>query len=551
MTTRRFLVFVGLWLLALVASSRQVSTQFETPNRAFHNTTPFRLEGRHQTVACEACHVKGQYAGTPTTCFQCHWVRRKDDRYQLRLGSECESCHRPTSWTAVRFNHAAVGGVPLGANHQTIACDSCHTDGQFTTATADCVSCHRRDYQAAANPNHVSAGFPTTCESCHRPGDAVWQSSGAGGGFSHAAVFPLVGVHATATCQSCHKNSIYKGTSRDCVGCHQANYNGTRNPNHASAGFPTTCDSCHRPTDPSWVGNGATTNFNHNAVFALVGTHATLQCASCHLNNTYRGTARDCAGCHLPRYNATAAPNHVAAGFPTTCESCHRATDASWQNGGGGGFNHGAVFTLVGTHAAQACTACHRNNTYRGTPRDCVGCHLPRYNATTAPNHPAAGFPTTCESCHRATDARWTGVTFNHSPFFALQGVHATQACASCHRGNVYRGTPRTCVGCHLPRYNATASPNHVAAGFPTTCESCHRSTDSLWSQGRFTHTQFPLAGRHNVPCAQCHTTANNYRVFSCTTCHTRSETDSEHRGRNGYVYESNACYSCHPDGRE
>ncbi|MBP1607762.1 MAG: hypothetical protein H6Q08_3136, partial [Acidobacteria bacterium] len=26
---------------------------------------------------------------------------------------------------------------------------------------------------------------------------------------------------------------------------------------------------------------------------------------------------------------------------------------------------------------------------------------------------------------------------------------------------------------------------------------------------------------------------------------------DSEHSGRAGYRYESNACYSCHPQGRE
>ncbi|MGE3704005.1 MAG: cytochrome c3 family protein [Vicinamibacterales bacterium] len=549
MTTKRFLVFVGLWLVALAASVREVSTQFDTPNRAFHNATAFRLEGRHLNVACEACHINGQYAGTPNTCFQCHWIRRKDDRYQLRLGSTCESCHRPTSWTAVTFNHAAVGGVPLGANHATIACDSCHKDAQFTGVAADCVSCHREDYPRATNPNHVTAGFPLTCDSCHRPNDAVWQSTGAAGGFSHAAIFPLVGVHATATCQSCHKNNVFRGTSRECVGCHQADYNATRSPNHAAAGFPTTCDSCHRPTDPSWTGNGAAAGFNHNAVFALVGTHATQQCASCHQNNVYRGTARDCAGCHLNRYNATTAPNHAAAGFPTTCESCHRATDASWQSGSGG-FNHNAVFALVGTHASQQCASCHRNSVYRGTARTCAGCHLNRYNATTAPAHAAAGFPTTCESCHRATDARWTGVTFNHTPFFALQGVHATQQCASCHRNNVYRGTARTCAGCHLSRYNATTAPNHASAGFPTTCESCHRATDSSWNQGRFTHTQFPLSGRHNVPCAQCHTTPNNYRVFSCTTCHTRSETDNEHRGRSGYVYDSNACYSCHPNGR-
>jgi hypothetical protein len=26
---------------------------------------------------------------------------------------------------------------------------------------------------------------------------------------------------------------------------------------------------------------------------------------------------------------------------------------------------------------------------------------------------------------------------------------------------------------------------------------------------------------------------------------------DREHRGINGYVFESNACYSCHPTGEE
>lgn len=468
-------LFVSLLVPLLVALAwtlvpGEVAAQFETPSRAFHNTYAFRLEGRHQSVPCTACHINGQFAGTPTTCVQCHWIRRKDDRFQTRLGSECQNCHRPTSWTATSFNHAPMAGQPLGASHRRLACESCHKGGQFTTGAADCQSCHRKDYEATRAPNHAAAGFPTTCDSCHRPGDPVWQSPGGGGGFNHSAIFQLVGTHATQACGACHRNNVYRGTPRDCVGCHLANYNNSRN------------------------------------------------------------------------------PNHVAAGLPTTCDSCHRASDASW--GGGSGFNHGAVFALVGVHATQPCVACHRNNVYRGTARDCVGCHLAQYTATTAPNHAAAGFPTTCDACHRATDTRWTGVTFNHSAF-ALQGVHATQTCAACHRNNVYRGTARDCVGCHLSRYNSTTNPNHPAAGFPTTCESCHRGTDTSWTQGRFAHTQFPISsGRHAVPCAQCHTTANNFRLFSCTVCHTRAETDGHHRNRAGYVYESNACYSCHPNGR-
>ena len=96
-----------------------------------------------------------------------------------------------------------------------------------------------------------------------------------------------------------HKNSVYKGTPRECVGCHQTDYNNTRSPNHAAAGYATTCESCHRPTDPSWTGGA----FNHASVFALVGVHATQTCTACHKNNVYKGTPRDCVGCHLADYN--------------------------------------------------------------------------------------------------------------------------------------------------------------------------------------------------------------------------------------------------------
>jgi hypothetical protein len=73
-------------------------------------------------------------------------------------------------------------------------------------------------------------------------------------------------------------------------------------------------------------------------------------------------------------YERTTAPNHVQAGFSTTCEQCHRPTDATW---GSGGFNHNTVFPLIGTHAVQACAACHKGGVYAGTGRNCVDCHRP------------------------------------------------------------------------------------------------------------------------------------------------------------------------------
>ena len=238
----------------------------------------------------------------------------------------------------------------------------------------------------------------------------------------------------------------------------------------------------------------------------------------------------------------------MTAGFPLSCESCHKFSDTSWTQGT---FSH-ATFPLSGVHGTQSCGACHKNGVYQGTARTCVGCHQTAYNTTKNPNHVTAGFPLTCESCHKFSDTSWTQGRFTHSSF-SLSGVHATQACGTCHKNGVYQGTPRVCSGCHLAAYNTTRDPNHLAAGFPTTCESCHSFGDASWSLGRFNHSWFPItSGKHaGNPCNACHTTPTNYRLFTCISCHTRGETDPEHREIPAYRFDSNACYACHPQGRE
>ncbi len=437
-------------------------------SRAFHKAGVFPLEGRHLAVDCSSCHLNGVIKGTPTRCYDCHWVRRQDDRYRTRLGSDCGSCHRPVSWTAVTWDHGTFTGLPLSPVHRALGCDGCHKNQTFQRGDVTCYSCHAEDYQKAKDPNHITAGFPTACEACHRASHTSWSQTT----FNHGAYFPLSGAHATQACAACHKNNVYKGTPRDCVGCHRANYDRTTN------------------------------------------------------------------------------PNHVAAGFPTACEPCHRASDARWT---GASLNHNTYFALAGVHATQACAACHKNNVYKGTPRDCVGCHRANYDRTTNPNHVAAGFPTTCEQCHSASAPTWSS-SFNHNAIFPLLGRHLTASCTSCHRNNVYKGTARECYPCHSTQYDATVSPNHRAAGFPTGCDACHKASDTAWNQGKFNHTWFPItSGDHaGRQCVECHQNPGNYKVFQCTTaCHTQSEMDSEHRGRAGYRYDSAACYSCHPTGRE
>ncbi len=67
-----------------------------------------------------------------------------------------------------------------------------------------------------------------------------------------------------------------------------------------------------------------------------------------------------------------------------------------------------------------------------------------------------------------------------------------------------------------------------------------------------FNH-KFPIqSGKHaGFACSDCHLNAN-YNVFSCIDCHahSKSDMDDKHDDVGGYSYNSQACYSCHPNGR-
>ena len=488
---------------------------WRTASRAFHKKTAFPLEGKHLTTPCASCHLKGVLKGTPTNCYDCHWIRKQDDRFKTKLGTDCATCHRPIGWTAVTWTHATTG-FTLETPHKTIACESCHKGLVFKGTARDCYTCHRADYERVKDPNHAAAGFPTDCTGCHKPSSPTWQ----GATFVHST-FPLAGVHVTQPCAACHKNNVYKGTPRDCYTCHRTDYQNSKNPPHASAAFPTTCDTCHKFSSPNWQDAG----FNHNTstTFPLAGAHVTAKCTACHVNNVFKGTSRDCYTCHMPDYQNSKIPPHVAAGFATTCDACHKFSDLAWKPAS---FNHNTAttFPLAGTHSTQPCTSCHVNSVFKGTPRDCYACHKVDYQNSKNPPHPASGFPTTCDTCHKFADPAWRPASFNHSVMttFPLVGLHATQPCTACHVNNVYKGTARDCYTCHKTVYTTSVNPSHTAAGFGTTCDACHRAADSDWHQGTYPHVTWPLVGAHATQvCATCH--KNN--VFKglgqeCTVCH-------------------------------
>jgi hypothetical protein len=499
----------------------------------FDHDAFFPLRGGHAGLDCSACHTGG-FGGTPSDCYACHqddYLATTDPNHSaLGFPTSCENCHSTTMWEgATEVNHNEF--FPLNGVHAVLDCQECHAGG-FEGTPTDCYSCHRDDYNGTRDPNHQAQGFPTECEACHN--ESNWNDVNE---IDHAAFFPLRGAHRTLDCESCHAGG-FAGTPTDCYSCHRQDYDGTTDPNHANAGFPTTCEVCHSESD--W--DDAVTD---HSFFPLTGAHRPLDCESCHAGG-FEGTPTDCVGCHRADYDGTTDPNHAAEGFPLACEVCHNTSD--WDDAE---FDH-ALWPLTGAHRPLDCQECHAEG-YEGTPRDCVACHRDDYDGTNDPDHAEAGFPLDCEVCHNTSD--WDDADFNHS-VWPLTGQHQTLDCLECHAEG-YEGTPTECVACHLDDYNSTDDPDHRAAGFPTTCEDCHNTSD--WDDADFNHDSmyFPIySGSHEGEwnsCADCHVNAGDYGVFECIFCHahTESEMDDKHEDVSGYVWESQACYQCHPNGRE
>ena len=499
-----------------------------------HNTTQFPLSGAHQATPCSACHADGVFKGKPTTCVSCHqpdYARTVSPPHgAAAFATTCATCHTTTAWLGAPFDHNTTQ-FPLTGGHKTANCSSCHADGRYHGRPTTCVSCHQADFDRTATPPHVAAAFSTSCTTCHTT--TVWL----GAAFNHSTTqFPLTGSHQALACTSCHADRVYHGKPTACATCHQADYDRTTTPPHAAAAFSTSCATCHATT--RWLG----TPFDHRVTqFPLTGSHQTVACASCHGDGVYHGKPTACTTCHQADY-ARATPPHQAAGFSTTCGTCH--TTSTWL---GAPFDHNSTqFPLAGAHLTVACASCHADGVYRGKPTSCVSCHRTDYDRTTTPSHSAAGYSTDCTTCHSA--ASWQSATFNHNTTqFPLTGGHATVPCSSCHGDGVFRGKPTACVACHQATYNATTSPPHAAAAFSTGCATCHTTT--AWQGAPFNHTatQFPLTGAHaTVSCASCHGDGvYRNKPTTCVSCHQSEYARTTNPSHSAAGY-STACATCH-----
>ncbi len=388
--------------------------------------------------------------------------------------------------------------------------------------------------------------FEIDCTQCHNTeGWAVNQNEIE---FDHSGTgFELIGQHGSIDCRSCHTSLVFENVKQNCFECHTDIHENT---------LGKECSECHSPS--SWIVSNIT-EIHQVRRFPLIGSHAIADCAECHSsasNQRYNVLGVDCFSCHSDDYNSTQNPNHSAAGFSTDCEECHSLNSNEW---GLKNFAH-EFFPLAGVHDISNCFDCHQQNTFTGLSQECSFCHQSDYNSSANPSHQNLSLPTDCLQCHNTVSPGWQPAQFPiHDQFFQLIGAHSQigNDCAQCHNGNYNTQLPNECFGCHETNYNSVQNPPHASLNFSTDCTECHNQT--AWIPSTFDHDgqYFPIySGKHNGEwnnCSDCHTVASNYAVFECITCHehNQQDMDSEHQGINGYIYQSSACFDCHPTGEK
>lgn len=276
-----------------------------------HAKRGIALTGAHARAACRSCHASLDFRGAPDACLSCH-----GDVHRGELGNDCSRCHTPRSFLdrSIMVRAHQMTRFALSGTHLALDCEACHTPAPqgrlaFVSLPGQCVDCHRDQYQIAKNPDHVAGGFPQNCNQCHAP--TIWAAAR----FNHdASGFPLTGAHRAIPCAQCH-GTTFTNKSTACVSCHQQDYDGTTSPNHASAGFPTTCQDCHTTT--GWTGAA----LNHT--WFPIPHHGADACSDCHTNPP-NYTVFVCTLCHT---QAKTDPKHSGVrGYvwnSTNCYACH------------------------------------------------------------------------------------------------------------------------------------------------------------------------------------------------------------------------------------
>jgi hypothetical protein len=552
------------------------------------NYALYSSPGTHQGVTgCLTCHgstVNTTFLNvTPVTTPASHIPIGNLDCN----GSGCHSTANVTPGGNGFFIAAANVSAPTltVAGHGTVAsavpaCTSCHEQGLTFMGM---IVGSSMNAQGDDRPNKYDSAHPTSgdCTGCHTttPTFASNMTSGSK---------PANHIPTTAPCAQCHTTpsnyaqysvtGTHQGVTT-CLSCHDPNVAGT-----FDIAIVTLNKGTHiPPTNPALDcgSSGCHTTANVNPGGFVIGTpninsptltvpgHTTvtgagIACATCHESATYQGMmASTNAAAGDSRPNTTLDKNHPSTG---DCGECHVTTPTFMTN------------ELCGTTSLPACTLALPNNHIPTKGAVCAQCHTTPGNFGVYSVTGVHQGATTCNGCHGPGTGPFAGpppsntitiVGFPGSPPHFPIGT-ADCGNSGCHTtsnvntggfkiGNANVSNPTLtpaghttisnagvsgCQGCHQSaQYTGMmvgASMSVMGDDRPTKydgahpisgdCNSCHSTTPTFASNQSGSSTKPSNHIPTTAACAQCHTTAGNYTLYSspgthqgvtgCLTCH-------------------------------
>ena len=127
-----------------------------------HNFFPL-TEG-HALNECSQCHTNGKPTKLSNVCASCHqpdFNKTQNPNHQtLQISTNCVECHTTTpGWNPAKYIH---NNFALTQGHAINECAQCHINRNYKNTSQECYSCHKSNYTATKNPNHVASNFSTT-----------------------------------------------------------------------------------------------------------------------------------------------------------------------------------------------------------------------------------------------------------------------------------------------------------------------------------------------------------------------------------------------------
>lgn len=565
-----------------------------------HETTGYKLTGKHADIKCIECHKQPKLAmakkneiklfnftGLKQNCLSCHQDQHKNNLGPKFTGANaCTTCHSTQSWKIEKFNHD-VTKYKLAGKHAELKCIECHKQPQLPASRqtevklfnfkgikspAQCMTCHQ-DHHGFSNLRFSKLGLGRQCLNCHT--EDSWKKTH---DFSHniSTRFIIDGQHLDTKCNDCHvpqprtnkKTNLYPLSAatyhwknleqKTCENCHVSPHTNI----FSKALLQKKCTACHTTQDWTMLKTGG--GFDHSKTkFTLTGAHKTAKCTDCHGPSGRQvfkfKSAQDqyCIDCHKNIHIGQFSTKFSA----NKCSECHTTKNFTERLQ----FDHNATnYKLIGEHKKLQCAECHKpiEKTNLDWPnfksadhaavkpvlkskflfpelkqQKCLACHQDYHKGQLSQS---------CSECH--SENGWKPISFVHNKQsrFILRYKHETVDCNKCHKTTKdvikFKNQLRPVVQ-FKPLSNTCVEchKDQHNGSFGRQCQECH--TEKNWKSTKDFHKNFTLSGVHYMlDCAECHKDGKKLAGLSqqCLSCHQKDDV------HNGTQPNCSACHTQH-----